>query len=54
MIRKCYHEHKIRDIFEKLLGMINDIENDQIHYFSLEAKKDIFRKIDVSTLKDQS
>ena len=29
----------MRDIFEKLLGMIIDIENDQIHYFSVEAKK---------------
>ena len=32
--------------------MTNDIENDQLHYFSIEAKK--IRKIDVSTLKDQS
>ena len=34
--------------------MINDIENDQIHYFSVEAKKNIFGQNDVSTLKDQS
>ena len=54
MTRKCFHEQKrnIRDIFEKSLGMINDIENDQIYYFSVEAKKYIFRKIDVSTMKD--
>ena len=42
------------DIFEKLLAIINDIENDQIQYSSVEANKDISRKIDVPTLKDQS
>ena len=32
-------KRNIRDTFEKILGMINDIVNDQIHYFSVEAQK---------------